>query len=295
MLRDALAWFTKGKLEAGYGVVWETAERSGHWTPHLPILLTSGGMTPQQQWREVDYFPCTVLPKKWQYHLFTRLKPRVGTRVLKDQSDVLWRKSPRGLVAYWQEGQVPAGGEGLAYSLAQYVVSPPISLRRLLSDDGQRGRYGYNAHKTKRRQEEEVSALTFSGRMVQHILPKGCHRIRYYGLHATCKVKQVKGGLTMLMVALGRLIKGTYRIVAQKTYRERVLASTGRDPLRCARCGGEMLLWQVWHPRYGVVYDEVQAIKRGRYGPCRGSPPGAGADGTGAKAITQLALADLGV
>jgi hypothetical protein len=50
-------------------------------------------------------------------------------------------------------------------------------------------------------------------------------------------------------VALGRLIKGTYRIAAQKTYRERVLASTGRDPLRCARCGREMLLWQVWHPR----------------------------------------------
>jgi hypothetical protein len=54
--------------------------------------------------------------------------------------------------------------------------------------------------------------------------------------------------------------------------------------------GGEMSLWQVWHPRYGLVYDEVQAIKRGRYGPCRGSPPGAGA-----KAMTQLALADLGV
>src|SRR4029450_1936485 len=132
--------------------------------------------------------------------------------------------------------------------------------------------------------------------MVQHILPKGFHRIRYYGLHATCKVKKVKGLRTVLMVALGRLIKGTYRIVAQKTYRERVLASTGRDPLRCARCGGErlvgraraaccggeMLRGQVWHPRYGVVYDELRAIKRGRYGPCRGSPPGAGVGGDGA-------------
>ena len=99
----------------------------------------------------------------------------------------------------------------------------------------------------------------------------------------------------MLMVALGRLLKGTYRIAARKTYRERVLASTGRDPLRCMRCGGEMMLWQVWHPRYGIVYDEVQAIKRGRYGPCRGSPLGAGADRTGAKTMTQLVLADLGV
>jgi hypothetical protein len=55
------------------------------------------------------------------------------------------------------------------------------------------------------------------------------------------------------------------------------------------------MLWQVWHPRYGLVYDELQAIKCGRYGPCRGSPPGAGADGDGTKALTQLVLADLEV
>jgi hypothetical protein len=38
MLRDALSWFTKVKLEAGYVVVLETAGRSGHWNPHLHIL-----------------------------------------------------------------------------------------------------------------------------------------------------------------------------------------------------------------------------------------------------------------
>ena len=295
MLSDALSWFKKVKLEAGYVVVLETAGRAGHWNPHLHILMTSGGVTPQQKWREVDYFPFKVLHKKWQYHLFTMLKQRVGTRALKAKIDALWRKYPRGLVAYLEEGKVPAGGEGLAYYLAKYVVSPPISLRRILSYDGQRVRYWYNDHKTKQRQEEEVSALTFIGRMVQHILPKGFHRIRYYGLHATCKAKKVKGVLTALMVALGRLIKGTYRIAAQKTYRERVLASTGRDPLRCARCGREMLLWQVWHPRYGVVYDELRAIKHGRYGPCRGSPPGAGADGEREQPMTQLTLAELRV
>jgi len=105
----------------------------------------------------------------------------------------------------------------------------------------------------------------------------------------------VKEVLTGLMVALGRLIKGTYRITARQTYRERVLASTGRDPLRCVRCGRDMILWQVWHPRYGVVYDELQAIKCGRYGPCRRLPPGAGAGGEGDTPMTQLALTGLQV
>ena len=42
------------------------------------------------------------------------LQQRVGTRALPDQSDALGRKSPRGLVAYVEEGKVPAGGEGVA-------------------------------------------------------------------------------------------------------------------------------------------------------------------------------------
>ena len=292
LLNDALAWLKKVKLEAGYVVVLETAGRAAHWNPHLHIVMTSGGVTPQKQWREVDYFPFKVLHTKWQYHLFTMLKHRVGTRAMKAKIDALWRKYPRGLVAYLEEGKVPAGGEGLAYYLAKYVVSPPISLRRILRYDGQRVRYWYNDHKTKPRQEEEVSALTFIGRMVQHILPQGVHRIRYYGLQATCKAKKVKVVLKALMVALGRLIKGTYRIAA-RTYRDRVLASTGRDPLRCARCGGEMMLWQVWHPLYGVVYDELREIKRGRYGPRRGIPPGVGADEEGEKPMIQLALTGL--
>jgi Putative transposase len=103
--------------------------------------MTSGGMTPQKRWREVDYFPFKVLHKKWQYHLFTMLKQRVGTRAIKDKIDALWRKYAQGLVAYLEEGKVPAGGEGLAYYLAKYVVSPPISLRRILRYDGQRVRY----------------------------------------------------------------------------------------------------------------------------------------------------------
>jgi len=26
-----------------------------------------------------------------------------------------------------------------------------------------------------------------------------------------------------------------------------------------------MGVWRIWHPTYGVIYDEVQVIKRGTY------------------------------
>jgi hypothetical protein len=44
-----------------------------------------------------------------------------------------------------------------------------------------------------------------------------------------------------------------------------MLSTLGHDPLRCPRCGGEMWLWQVWHPRYGMIYDELERMKVGVY------------------------------
>jgi hypothetical protein len=54
-----------------------------------------------------------------------------------------------------------------------------------------------------------------------------------------------------------------------------------------------MSLWRVEHPRYGVVYDELREIKRGRYGPRRSGPPNAGANGDGEKPMLQLVLTGL--
>ena len=42
-----------------------------------------------------------------------------------------WKNYPQGFVAHLQPGDVPPGGKGLAEYLAKYVVSPPISVRRI--------------------------------------------------------------------------------------------------------------------------------------------------------------------
>ena len=61
------------------------------------------------------------------------------------------------------------------------------------------------------------------------------------------------------------VVKGAIEIIAPLTYRQRYQQSTGRDPLHCPHCHSEMGLWRIWHPVYGVIHDELEVIKKGKY------------------------------
>jgi len=149
--------------------------------------------------------------------------------------------------------------------VAKYVVSPPISVRRIDRYDGHRVTYHYRSHRTERVECATVAVDAFIGRMVQHTVPKGFKRIRYYGVQATKTFAKVKVLIHEALAKVEGVVKGTIKIIARLTYRQRYEQSTGRDPLRCSYCQGEMGVWRIWHPTYGVIYDEVQVIKRGTY------------------------------
>jgi hypothetical protein len=88
------------------------------------------------------------------------------------------------------KGKVPEQCRGLAKYLAKYVASPPIAIRRLIGYSGEEVTYWYKEHHTKKKAVVTVNVMTFIGRMVQHILPKGFQRVRYYGLQATKTFKK---------------------------------------------------------------------------------------------------------
>jgi hypothetical protein len=172
---------------------------------------------------------------------------------------------PNGLVSNVQKGQVPSQYQSLARYVAKYVVSPPISVRRIDRYDGERGTYHERSHRTERVEHETVAVDTFIGRMVQHAVPKGFKRIRYYGVQATKTFAKVKGVMQAALAKVEGVVKGTVQIIARLTSRQRYEQSTGRDPLRCPHCRHERGVWRIWHPTYGVIYDEGEVIKRGTY------------------------------
>jgi hypothetical protein len=110
-----------------------------------------------------------------------------------------------------------------------------------------------------------VDVATFIGRMVQHTMLKGFKRIRYYGVQATKTFTKVKVAIQAALAKVEGVVKGAVKIIARMTYRQRYEQSTGRDPCICPHCQREMGVWRIWHPTYGVIYDEGEVIKRGTY------------------------------
>ena len=253
-------------LQGGYIVVIQTHGRTGQYNPHLHIIATSGGWDAQaRQWVHLDYVPYAMLRKKWQWHLLTMLRQTVKTQELHRLVNTCYTKYRQGFVTNVQKGHVPSRYQSLARYLAKYVVSPPISLRRIDRYDGQRVTYHYRSHRSERVEWETVEVYTFIGRMVQHVFPKGFQRVRYYGVQATKTFAKLKGLIQEALAKVKGVFKGAIKILAPMTYRQRYAQSTGQDPLRCPHCHRDMEVWRIWHPTYGLIRDELTVIKRGKY------------------------------
>lgn len=254
------------KLKGGYIVVLQTHGRNGQYNPHLHIIATSGGMDEgTQRWVHLNYLPYPMLHKKWQWYLLEMLKEEFDTEQIEQIADKCYKRYPKGFVANVEKGDVPGRYKSLAKYLAKYVVSPPISVRRIDEYDGETVTYHYRSHKTERVEQETVDVYTFIGRMIQHVLPKGFKRIRYSGVQATKTFEKVKVIIREALAKVKGIVKGAIKIIAKKNYQERYKDSTGTDPFVCPCCRSQMDIWRIWHPDYGVIYDELEEMKKGKY------------------------------
>jgi len=265
-LEDLLGDVFRKKVKIGTIIVLQTYGRSGHYNPHIHIIMTNGGVDEEKmKWKELKYVKYETLHKKWQYYLLEMMRENVKTNEMEKMIKKLYKDYPAGFVANIDEGKVPKSSIGLAKYLAKYVASPPISIRRILEYTGKKVTYCYIDHMTKKKKIETVDVMTFMGRMVQHILPKGFQRTRYYGIQATKSLKKWREVIKKIVKKISEKIEDVYEVIESKTYRERFKEGSKKDPLKCPHCGETMVLWLIWHPEYGTIYSEEEKIKRGTY------------------------------
>ena len=253
-IKDILQTYTGvNTLDIGNIIVLQTAGRSGHYNPHLHILMTAGGLDKKGKWKSVSYIPYDMMHRKWQYHLLKMLRQNISDQSIEKDIDRAWTDYPNGFVAFLREGEVPPGGQGLAQYLAKYVVSPPISVRRIEKYDGKFVSYWYRDHKTGQIEHQTLPAIKFIGPMVQHILPKGFQRIRYYGLHGNVRYQKMREHITKTLPTDIPVDPRGYRVLPPKPFQQRFFESFGKDPLLCHKCGSDMLLELISHPKYGTI------------------------------------------
>jgi hypothetical protein len=141
------------------------------------------------------------------------------------------------------------------YNQSSRISERCIAVRRLEQYDGQQVRYWYKDHKTQAIQHVTLPVLHFIGRMVQHILPKGFQRIRYFGLHCHTHYQQIREQLDALLPGGGARDPRGYRVLPRPSFRQLFLATFGQEPLLCPRCGTEMEWELLYHPKYGILKE----------------------------------------
>jgi hypothetical protein len=147
-----------------------------------------------------------------------------------------------------------AGPEAVLAYLARYTHRVAISNSRLISLD-ERGRYkDYRRNGQARYRTMTLAADEFIRRFLLHVLPKGFHRIRHYGLLASAGCKANIARARELMAAPMPEVEPP----APQDTAGPDATSDHRPPCPC--CGGRMMIVEVF----------------GRGGAPRGPPSGAG-------------------
>lgn len=220
-LDDYYSKVSRREVKGGYIIVLQTHGRNGQYNPHVHtcpnryrrVLATSGGIDARQKWIHLSYLLYEMLHKKWQWYLLLMLREQIDTEAIEELVDSCYKSYPNGFVANVQKGEVPGRYESLAKYLAKYVVSPPISVRRIDKYDGEKVKYHYRSHKTDQVEFDivNVNVNVFIGRMIQHVFPKGFKRIRYYGVQSSKTYKKLKVIIQKALSLVGKASQGTIK------------------------------------------------------------------------------------
>jgi hypothetical protein len=101
--------------------------------------------------------------------------------------DAVWRSG------WWVHFAHAGSGQNVVRYLARYVGRTAISDERIVHADDQTVRFCYTDSQTKERKECPLTAEEFMRRYLQHVLPRGQHRVRYFGwMHPAARARRMK-------------------------------------------------------------------------------------------------------
>jgi len=224
-----------GDLPGFLGVL-HTWGRTLDYHPHIHYIATGGAFSSTQgTWHpsRVDFF----LPVKALSKIFrAKFRDEMKKAGLLDQiPDEVWQ-------ADWVvNSQAVGSSEASLKYLAPYVFRVAISNNRILSVENRTVTFRYRKPGSCRWRTLALEVMEFMRRFLQHVLPTGFMKVRYYGfMNAACNVSLERIS-SLIQLAYGFDLAAPEPEVEPAT------------PLVCPKCGGTLKLLFVALP-YG--YDD---------------------------------------
>jgi hypothetical protein len=156
--------------------------------PHVHCLVTGGGLSPDgQTWmpaRDNYLVPVKALSRLFRGIFFDRIRRQFEDIHLPES---IWRKE-------WVVHCKPAvqGTHTVLNYLARYIHRVAITNSRIISIDNGKVTFRYRGAGTTGTKTMTVRAEEFIRRFLQHVLPAGVHKVRYYGLWSSSKRKHLR-------------------------------------------------------------------------------------------------------
>ena len=212
-------------LGADIGImeVLHTWTRSQLYHPHVHCLIPAGGLDKNNNWK-VTRQSYLVPVKAWS-DIF-----REKVRVALKKEGLLRYVPKKAWTIRWVSYAKPSvqGTDKVLKYLARYVFKAPISNSNIVKIDKQKKQVTFRfCTSDKGWQVKTLSADKFISRILQHILPRGFHKVRYYGFWSPSQKERLKRAVCLV---------GSHPIAAEKP------CTTDMEPRECPFCKKGQLL-----------------------------------------------------
>jgi hypothetical protein len=229
--------------------------------PHVHLLITGGGITADgQHWepaRGEFLVPVRVLSRKIAAEFRAALKA-VAPAVFAAIPAHAWRREWVSFCKHYGHGNNAV----LTY-LSRYVFRTAISNARILDMDQTHVTFRWKDRGADAWRIERLPGVEFLARFLRHVLPRGFHKVRYYGLwHASQRDQSHRAWVLLILTmpphtaqapAWASLLESSS---TPTELTEQNLDQTADDDAslpRCPHCGGCRTRFLGEYPRLGVT------------------------------------------
>jgi hypothetical protein len=252
-------------VELGFFAVLHSWGQNLHFHPHLHCVVPGGGLSADQdRWihgRRKYLLPVKVLSRLFRRLFLEALEKAYAAGQLQFFGELEGLRDPAAFARYLapvkkQEWVVyakpPFGGpQHVLEYLGRYTHRVAISNRRLLALEQGQVSFAWKDYRDQQQPQKvmTVSAEEFIRRFLQHSLPPGFQRIRYYGFLAHChRTEKLDLCRRLLATPCSQLLP---QPAACQNYSAALMAG---NPRLCPRCGvGILISIQTLWPCHGPV------------------------------------------